>query len=438
MSFIELPRLVLHNLLRMRVRVVMTAVGVMIGTASVVILVSLGEGLQRQALRSIERIGALNEIQVSPGFGRSQGPNAQSAQTSSQQQTKLTDRAIEDIRKIDGVQAAAPILTLDSVVIMKTGRLEGGGQIQGVAPELAPNLGFTVQTGTLKIGNGQTVIGVRVGEQFYDTRNPPRFDPNKPFVPTRHDLYGKTIEMKLQKQAEDGKLVERVIKVRVAGVLKESGEQKDYSLFLSQNEVIELNTWFRVQRPNYLRDGYPQVLVRTKSVNDAERVNTELKKRGFQVVSPIEFIKQIQQQFRIVQAVLGGIGGIALLVAAFGIANTMIMAIYERTREIGLMKAVGATNRDVLLVFLIEAAAIGFLGGVAGVLLGIGGGQIVNGILQSTLPTGPGAQPINVVATPLWLPIFSVAFATLVGLLSGLYPATRATRLDPIVALRQS
>jgi putative ABC transport system permease protein len=410
----------------------------MIGTASVVILVSLGEGLQREVLRGVERFGALNEIQVSPGIGRPQGPNGQSALTSSQQQTKLTDRAIEDIRKIDGVHAAAPILTLDRVVIMKTGRLVGGGQIQGVAPELAPNLNFTVQTGTLKIGNGQTVIGARVGEQFYDTRNPPRFDPNKPFVQTRHDLYGKTIEMKLQKQAEDGELVERVIKVRVAGVLKESSGQKDFLLFLSQNEVIELNTWFRSQRPNYLRDGYPQVLIRTKSVNDAERVNTELKKRGFQVFSPIEFIKQIQQQFRIVQAVLGGIGGIALLVAAFGIANTMIMAIYERTREIGLMKAVGATNRDVLLVFLIEAAAIGFLGGVAGVLLGIGGGQIVNGILQSMLPTGPGVQPINVVATPLWLSIFSVAFATLVGLLSGLYPATRATRLDPIVALRQS
>ncbi|HEY5668876.1 MAG TPA: FtsX-like permease family protein, partial [Anaerolineales bacterium] len=129
-----------------------------------------------------------------------------------------------------------------------------------------------------------------------------------------------------------------------------------------------------------------------------------------------------------------------LLVAAIGIANTMAMAILERTREIGLMKAIGATNRDVLSVFLGEAAGIGFLGGLGGVLLGWSAGQILN-VLALAYLAGQSAQtgglpPSVAVYTPPWLPVFTLIFATLIGLLSGLYPALRAATLIPVNALK--
>jgi len=145
---------------------------------------------------------------------------------------------------------------------------------------------------------------------------------------------------------------------------------------------------------------------------------------------------------------LGGIGAVALLVAAFGIANTMVMAIYERTREIGLMKAVGATNQDVMSVFLTEAGSIGFLGGVGGVLLAMGVNAVINVAGQSLLsqggggfmPVGPGMAGQEaakaLTATPLWLPIFAILFATLIGVASGIYPAIRAAALSPIHALK--
>ena len=160
-------------------------------------------------------------------------------------------------------------------------------------------------------------------------------------------------------------------------------------------------------------------------------------------------LESINQFFLIVQAVLGGIGAVALLVAAFGIANTMVMAIYERTREIGLMKAVGATNQDVMSVFLTEAGSIGFLGGIGGVLLALGVNAVINVAGQSFIsqgngglmgPVGPGmagqeaAQALT--ATPLWLPIFAILFATLIGVVSGIYPAIRAAALSPIHALK--
>jgi len=129
-----------------------------------------------------------------------------------------------------------------------------------------------------------------------------------------------------------------------------------------------------------------------------------------------------------------------LLVAAIGIANTMTMAILERTREIGLMKAVGATNRDVLSVFLGEAAGIGFIGGLGGMILGWSAAQIMNVVMLAYM-AGQAAQqggppPSTGVYTPVWLPFFALFFATLIGLISGFYPALRAATLVPVTALK--
>jgi len=144
----------------------------------------------------------------------------------------------------------------------------------------------------------------------------------------------------------------------------------------------------------------------------------------------------------VIQLVLGGIGAIALLVAGFGIANAMIMAIYERTREIGLMKAVGARNRDVMMVFLVEAGVIGMIGGLGGVLFGWIGSQLIGLIAgniqtRSALQAGMSATGMaSITYTPPWLLVFAVLFSIIIGVLSGIYPALRATRLDPIAALR--
>ena len=166
----------------------------------------------------------------------------------------------------------------------------------------------------------------------------------------------------------------------------------------------------------------------------------QIRSLGYQAYSPQDIVQGINSFYVVLQVVFGGVGAIALLVAAIGIANTMTMAILERTREIGLMKAIGATNRDVLSVFLGEASGIGFLGGLGGVLLGWSAGQVINVLALAYMARQapqPGAPPPSVaVYTPLWLPLFTLLFATLIGLLSGLYPALRAATLIPVNALK--
>jgi putative ABC transport system permease protein len=161
---------------------------------------------------------------------------------------------------------------------------------------------------------------------------------------------------------------------------------------------------------------------------------------GFMAHTPQAVVEGINSFFTVIQIVFGGVGAIALLVAAIGIANTMTMSILERTREIGLMKAVGATNQDVLSIFLGEAAGIGFIGGLGGVLLGWGSSAVLNLIalsyFASQVSKQGGMPPTMVTTTPLWLPIFGLFFATLVGLVSGLYPALRAATMVPVNALK--
>ncbi|MCP5097292.1 MAG: FtsX-like permease family protein, partial [Chloroflexi bacterium] len=185
-----------------------------------------------------------------------------------------------------------------------------------------------------------------------------------------------------------------------------------------------------------------QALVKVESAEVATAVEQAITAQGFFVFSFQSILRSVNTIFLVIQAIVGGIGGLALIVAAFGIANTMIMSIYERTREIGLMKAVGATNRDVMFIFLAEAGTIGVIGGIGGVIAGLLLGQIGGFVGQQFLlaqiaQTGGSPDGLDsLVYTPLWLPIFAIIFAALVGVISGIYPALRAIRLDPIAALR--
>lgn len=434
MNLRDLTKLIWSNLRRMRGRAAMTAMGVVIGTAAIVVLISLANGLQESAMGDLSAFGPINQITLLPGaviqaFGGG---------SSSDSDGRITPEALDDIKHMDGVDAITPVVMLVAPSEIKLNRLVGSGSMIGIDPNAVRAMDLEIQEGSNRLGRWTVIVGARVNESFVDPRQRNASEDEEELP----DLFGQTLQVELTRIDDDGHTETRTVRLRVGGVLAEGNGQDDYRIFMDVDDAEDLNTWYLQQRPNRRKDGYDQAIV---VVNDPDRIiqiEQDLLAEGFYAFSALSTLRQINIIFAVIQAVFGGIGAISLIVAAIGIANTMVMSIMERTREIGLMKAVGATNRDVMSVFIGEAGAIGLLGGIGGVLFGIGAAKIIDLIAQvyinAQLATSgsTSSDPISIAIIPLWLPIFAILFSIVIGLVSGIYPALRATQLNPVTALK--
>jgi putative ABC transport system permease protein len=442
MKFLDLLRLILGNLSRRKARVALTAIGVVIGTAAVVILVSLAIGLQKSATSQLYGIGDLTQIDVMPtyggGFGGGGGPFVVQAGGESNQLDQpvlLTNSALEELRAIPGVKVVIPRDYLNANVMVRYQHMEGGMNIIGVATDDLADLGLETSQGVTTLSRGSIVIGSMTPYNFYDPNQRPGQEPPPP-----PDLMDQQIQLVVIKWDQNGNETRKTLSLRVAGIINETGGEPDYSVYLPLELTKSLNEWANGIRINYNKDGYSQVIVKVEDANQALEIADQITAMGFQAMTPQSYLQGINSFFVVLQVIFGGVGAIALLVAAIGIANTMAMSILERTREIGLMKAVGATNRDVLSLFLGEAAGIGFIGGLGGVVIGWLAAQGMNVLaiiyLAGQASQQGGAPPSVAVYTPAWLPIFALIFSTLIGMLSGLYPALRAATMIPVNALK--
>ncbi|MDX1992976.1 MAG: ABC transporter permease [bacterium] len=436
--FYELSQLAVGNLLRARARLIMTSGGVLVGTSAVILLLALTFGLQRAAEASIGSSTALTDMQVfadGPVFG----PNGQ-VSDEDDERPKLDLETISAFYQIPGVALVIPTVMLQGQGPLMVDELQGYASIMGIDPALIPYLGIEAEVGGLALERGQALAGAFTGDYFNDSEAS-----GENFEPIAVNLYEQPPSLEIYPTSGEGGN-NREIDLNITGVLLE-GTSFDYTILMHIQDVIALNEWSTGNRFDPDTFVYDQVTVRASGRETAADVAQAIRDLGFNVGDMGEYLKQLNGYFNAMRLILGGVGGVALLVAAFGVANTMTMAILERTKEIGLMKAIGATDRDVLTVFLIEAGLVGFFGGVAGIATSLFLQNVINRAVANMpqdggggvafLPINPAQLGGNLIVIPPELMLFAVLLATGVGVGAGLYPALRAANLTPVIALKQ-
>ena len=429
----DMVSLSLKNLLRRKTRTILAILGVLIGICAIIVMLSIGFGLQDSFGKSLEGFGNLHLITITENTTENTG-----------KRVKLDDIAIEDIGRMHGVESITPTVSV-SLTFVDGKAIARDIPVLGVKPEVFSTFGHKLREGrNLQIGDKYSVVfGNQIPKEFRrakpilggftgkDAAGPAADPLSDKLLATANSEYGKP--QRVQPDPER-KVDYKTYKVKGVGVLENPNDfSTAYNAFMPIDVVKKIKEeTARAEKRNYDRNApYTQAIAYVDEIENVVALTESLRAMGYQTNSMTDYLDQVKKQTKMIQTVLGSIGAVSLLVAALGITNTMIMSIYERTKEIGIMKVIGANLPDIRRLFLIEAAMIGFGGGAAGVLLSYALSYIANNLLAPVVGQGNAISLI-----PLWLPLAALAFSTVVGVLAGYSPARRAMNLSALESLR--
>ena len=451
MRFGDLLTMSVNNLLRRRLRTFLTVLGVVIGTASIVVMVSIGIGLKEFTIKQYSSYGSLTAIKVY------NYDNGSSSDKKNPEDSFMTDKTMKEFEKIDHVTSAYPDLTVN--VIMRKGVYEANVQLHGIPLSAMENIELkagslpTAETQDMEMVVGNMIIenfnNIKTGKGYWETGELPDVDfMNKPvYMIFDTDAYYQSQGTSGGDDSSQKVAAPKKYMLKTAGLVAgDTDEWNDYcyGVYVDLDKLeSQLKQVFKKKaipgqptnkkgKPyNYFV--YDNATVNVDDMNNVVEVQKAISNMGFQASSQMEWLEQSKQQSNMIQAALGGIGAVSLLVAAIGIANTMMMSIYERTKEIGVLKVLGCSLKTIRDMFLLEAGFIGFVGGIMGLLLSFLVSFLVNKFLAATFLNGMEGT-LSVI--PVWLAIPSVGFAVIIGMAAGFFPAMRAMKLSPLAAIR--
>jgi ABC-type antimicrobial peptide transport system permease subunit len=513
----------LKNIWRRKSRSFLTILAVVIGTISIIIMLSLVLGAKQIATQQLESINGLTLVSVSANPEmQASGGLINSDSSGEDSEHKLNDTTVELVRKIPHVTGATPIVgvwvksvrlaTQDKKYRMNlvaydteantlkipvgAGRSLQSGDMDKIVigGELLRNFGYSknpqdiigqtvvlytnnyvdwgveppkppentddkywesIQRQSIEINativgvvtsgfdEGQNYITIDWGRRLMTGRVWKYDDTSKRLAEDNLSIQRKELEQKLQaeQEAQKKQLYEQMANVEdseVRQLLFDKWNEDWKSNFSRQLDSLRYNSTnlLVLQKDDQLsRNGYGSILLRVDNTANIELVGKEVKSLGLGAQTAKDMLDEIEKIFGLIGLIIGAIGGIVLFVASLGIINTMIMATYERTREIGIMRACGATRSDIRNLFVFEAGLLGFLGGMIGLILSIGLARIGNTV-GNQIAAAQGVPITNIISFSPVLVISVLAITTLIGILAGLFPAIRASRLDPVEALR--
>ncbi len=493
MKFFDLLALAWRNLRQAKLRTALTTIGVVVGVGAVVTMVSFGIGLQENLLRdAFTRIDFFTTITVlGPAadtfLSASDEPREERTAngTSAAPPPVLDDEALERLRSVPGVRdvhpqirfegyirfeektrrigmGAAPInitanprfeerlagrhfsseeareaIVTERFLRRLRARTGNGAPAERRGPFVAPpeqSLAERQRLAQAVIGQTLTILTLPLdeapsgGEFDFSARMPPRGEA----APTEGEA--------LDRLAREEFTIVGVLPTAEGVDLPFAGSQLVYLPLPIVKRLAERQRDPLQEMAEMLtgRSGYGSAEVRVADLAQVEAVQNEIRRLGFRYLSLGNRLDEIKRVFLIINASLALIGGLALLVASFGISNTMIMSIRERTREIGLMKAIGGTDGEIMRIFLLEAGLIGTAGGLLGLASGWTIDRVANLLANRWIAQQVDGtiRQVEFFSIPWYLWGGALAFAVLISLLAALYPALRAARIDPIRALR--
>lgn len=451
MRFGDLMATCLHNLFRHKSRTILTVLGVVVGCCSVVLMISFGIAMKLSVKAMLAEMGDLTVIEVNGNGG-----------------TKLEESSIDTFRKIQGVAGVAGKISANDVEItMQTadGRYKCSyASVTGVDIDGIEGIGYVIDKGdTLTKADSKNgmLFGQRFAYDFCDTMRPAghnmvdywsMYQPDGT-VTEPPDPYFDPVNAKMQivlgstdETASDKKVV---ADITVKGVLQEDynkGGETSWGALISADLLKSLITQYKRENGMNISNKitYDTIIVKANDISVVPEVENQIKSLGYSTYSMESVRKPIEKDANQKQLMFAGLGIVSLFVAALGIMNTMIMSITERTREIGVMKALGCFVGNIRVLFLMEAGFIGFIGGVIGSVLSLIGSCVLNIVMTETeivdfetLKQVLLTNTDRISVIPWQLVIGAIAFSVFVGVISGFYPANKAaTKISALEAIR--
>ena len=459
MRFADILKMCFDSLSRRKGRTILTVLGVFIGCTSIIVMVSIGAGMQESYDQMLKNMGDLSIIEVYRGYNQSTG---------TQTESKLDDKAVESFHEIAGVKAVMPKASLDGYNVSFKAGVNGRYtanwvNFAGIDSSALEDMGYELVAGRYPESSDEVVVGQYFAYNFKDTLMPDGRNyvdryiwdengnidtenvPDPFFDPLKTD-----VKMLLTSWDDSGnETTPYSVDLKVVGVLKED-QGKGYET--SEGVMMDINALksllYDLTGKNDTKFEYSSINVKAESLDAVSDVEQSIKDLGYSTYSMQSMRDELNKQTRQIELMLGGLGAISLLVAAIGITNTMIMSISERTKEIGIMKALGCYVRDIRAMFLMEAGSIGLLGGILGLIFSFiisviinlfsfgafGGGGVTWELIKQALIGGEGVVRTSVIKPELV--IFALVFSVLVGLVSGYQPANKAVKISALEAIR--
>ena len=460
------------NLRRTKLRTFLTTLGVVIGIGALTSMISFGTGMQKNITDTFKENDLFTSLYITSQKidveEMASGDLDNMVNLLKQPSVPLTDSTLQEIQCIPGVEIAFPEIRFP--VKIRIGDHETRTHLQALPAamgsfkpynEILSGEFFNNDTSTTLVIRWETLkqMNLFVQDETRPLRQSDGDTLNGMSIVRSDSIVGKPIEIvsaaldvsqfptnpMLSFLSPDRSVIrESVTEFTVSGILKKSGTFSGNHL--KGGVIVPLKAVGKIPRLGFSsvwellgrmekKDAYNSIYVRIESMGAMTPVREKIERMGLHVFSITDQLDEIKRGFMIMDAILGAIGTIALIVAALGIINTMIMSILERTREIGIMKAIGGSESEIRTIFFIEAGTIGLIGAIFGLILGWLVTRIANMIANAQfLPKGE--LPVDFFYFPMWLILGAVAFSLVISLAAGLYPANRAARVNPVEALR--